>query len=398
LRAQIGPLASIASRPVLTRRFVALLVVSAVVLLGVRLTVAAPEACEDISADTARGAAESAADWIRDNQQDDGSYTYQVDEDGTDLGDYNVTRHAGVTLSLYQSARALGDDSYADAADLGLAWAEDRLLERDGWIAVRDGDIVGLGASALMLAALAERRLLTGSDEYDDLMRGLGDFLVSMQRDNGDFYVYYYVSSGKPDEDAISQYFAGEALWALARLHNALPDEKYRGSAERAAHFIAVERDDTDFVPVPPLNDHWASYGFAEMSDWPIGDDQADYARDLYGRFHLLIRWEAMKDSGRIGGIVHGPERQAAALGTWVEGQAALTRLSRVDERVEEIEAEALASTRCGAAVLVERQAESDAPAVDGAWFTDGVSRMDDQQHAISSLLALAELLDTRDG
>jgi hypothetical protein len=383
---------------VLTRRFVALLVVSAVVLVGVRLTVAAPEECADISAETARSSARMAATWIRDNQQDDGSYTYQVDEAGKDLGDYNVTRHAGVTLSLYQAARALGDDSYFEAADAALAWAEERLLERDGWIAIRDGDVVGLGASALMLAALAERRSLTDSDEYDDLMRGLGDFLVSMQRDNGDFYVYYYVSSGKPDQDAISQYFAGEALWALARLQNALPDDAYHTSAERAAHFIAVERDDTDFVPVPPLNDHWASYGFAEMSEWPIGDDQADYARALYGRFHLLIRWEAMKEGNALARALHGPERQAAALGTWVEGQAALARLTRADVRVDDLEDEAVASTRCGAAVLVDRQANSDLAAVDGAWFTEGVSRMDDQQHAISGLLALAELLETRNG
>ena len=42
-----------------------------------------------------------------------------------------------------------------------------------------------------------------------------------------------------------------------------------------------------------PLNDHWASYGFAEMADWPLGDAEADYARSVYGRFQLLIRWEA---------------------------------------------------------------------------------------------------------
>ena len=36
--------------------------------------------------------------------------------------------------------------------------------------------------------------------------------------------------------------------------------------------------DDRDFVPVGPLNDHWAADGFAEMADWPITDSEADYA------------------------------------------------------------------------------------------------------------------------
>jgi hypothetical protein len=38
--------------------------------------------------------------------------------------------------------------------------------------------------------------------------------------------------------------------------------------------------------------------------------------------------------------------------------------------------------------MLVERQAD------DGAWYRDGVTRMDDQQHAISALLAATPLLD----
>ncbi|MGQ0825764.1 MAG: hypothetical protein ACT4OX_12205 [Actinomycetota bacterium] len=378
----------------LTRRFVALLVVSALVLVGARCTVAAPEECAPVTATTAGASAHAAAQWLRHNQRADGSYVYVVDDTGADVGGYSIVRHAGVTLSLYQAARVLDEPAFATAADRAVEWMLDRLARRNDWIALQDGGVAALGGSALMLAALAERRLLTNSPVHDAAMRGLGDFLVSMQRDNGDFYVYYYLNRGEPDFDAISQYFAGEALWALARLHNALPDAAYRETAERAAHFIAVERDDTDFVPVPPLNDHWAAYGFSEMAQWPLGDDEARYARALFGRFHLLIRWEAMKQAGAVYEWAHGPKRRAAALGTWVEGQAALARLARTDERLDDVASDALANARCGADVLADRQRGADDPAVAGAWFTDGESRMDDQQHAISGLLALAELLD----
>ena len=247
-----------------------------------------------------------------------------------------------------------------------------------------------------MLAALAERRLLTGEETYDDEMRGLGNFLTTMQRDNGDFYVSYDPSTHEPDRVTISQYYAGEALWALARLENALPDARYRDAAERAAHFIANDRNDRDFVPVGPLNDHWASYGFAEMVDWPITDAEADYARALYARFQLLTRWEAQKDGGAPYSWTHGPERRAAALGTWVEGQAALARLARADDRLADLRDDTFESTACGAGVLAQRQREASDPRVAGAWFTDDESRMDDQQHAISGLLGLADLLDAR--
>jgi hypothetical protein len=91
---------------------------------------------------------------------------------------------------------------------------------------------------------------------------------------------------------------------------------------------------------------------------------------------------------------VHGPERRSAALGTWVEGQAALAALARTDGRLDDLRHAALESTECGAGVLVARQRASSDPRVDGAWFTAGETRMDDQQHAITGLLALAVLLE----
>ena len=341
-----------------TRRLWALLLVTAVVLVGVRVTVAAPEACPAPSAAEAHAAATAAATWIVDNQQSDGSYTYAVDGDGRDLGGYSVVRHAGVTLSLYQAARATGDDTFSAAADRALEWMLDRLRDDDDWTALSEGSSAPLGGSALMLAALAERRLLTGDHAYDDEMRGLGDFLAAMQRDNGDFFVSYDLATHEPDRVTISQYFAGEALWAIARLQNALPDEPYRRAAERAAHFIANDRDDRDFVPIGPLNDHWASYGFAEMAAWPITDAEADYARALSARFQLLTRWEAQKDGGAPYSWSHGPERRAAA-GNVGRRSSRLARLAGADDRLADLRDDTLESTACGAGVLVQRQREA---------------------------------------
>ncbi|MET1003182.1 MAG: hypothetical protein ABWZ15_15340 [Acidimicrobiia bacterium] len=377
-----------------TRRLWTMLIVSALVLVVGRIVLLGPERCPPPSAAEARAAAAAAAGWLADNQRPDGTYTYAVDRAGRDLGDYNIVRHAGVTLSLYQAARAAADDDLLAAGDRGLAWMVDRLAERDDWVALAQGSDAPLGGSALLLAALAERREMTGDTIYDDTMRGLGRFLASLQKENGDFYTRTNVRTGEPDRVGISPYFAGEALWAIARLQNALPDRLFRTTAEQAARFISTERNDLDFVPVAPLNDHWGSYGFAEMADWPLGDAEADYARSVYGRFQLLIRWEATKDAGAPYSWTHGPERRAAALGTWVEGQGALARLARVDDRLDDLAGLTLDSTRCGAGVLVERQRDSDDVATDGAWFTDDETRMDDQQHAISGLLALAYLLE----
>ncbi len=301
-----------------TRRLWTMLIVSALVLVVGRIVLVGPERCPPPSAAEARAAAAAAAGWLADNQRPDGTYTYAVDGAGRDLGDYNIVRHAGVTLSLYQAARAAADDDLLAAGDRGLAWMVDRLAESDDWVALAQGSDAPLGGSALMLAALAERREMTGDTTYDDTMRGLGRFLASLQKENGDFYTRTNVSTGEPDRVGISPYFAGEALWAIARLQNALPDPLFRTTAEQAARFISTERNDLDFVPVAPLNDHWGSYGFAEMADWPLGDAEADYARSVYGRFQLLIRWEAHQGRRRavlVDARTRTPRRRAGHMG-----------------------------------------------------------------------------------
>lgn len=358
-----------------------LAIVYVVVLAALRLTLASPEGCGAPSDDALAATAARAASWLADNQRADGSFLYDSDREGNDLGGYNEVRHAGVMLSLYQSGEV-------EAGDRGLEWAIDQIEDARGGRAIQLANRASVGGSALLTTALVERRAFTRSDEHDDLLRDLGTFLVAMQRDDGGFYTSVNVRTGALDTVGTSRYYPGEALWALARLHALWPDEGWDVPALAAAQFIATKRDEVENVISPPLNDHWAAYGFAEMAAWSqpmVTDEVADYARQLFGRFALLIRTESRRDAAIIG-TVHGPPRRSSAVGTWVEGQAALARMARVDDRVADLEDRIVDSVRCGAGVLVDRQEPN------GAWYASGATRMDDQQHAISGLLATADL------
>jgi len=367
-----------------------------VVLSVARVTVAAPERCDVPSADRIRGAAALAAEWVVQNQRADGSFVYEQDSDGTSLGGYNEVRHAGVTTALYQAASR--DGALLSDADRALGWMLDRLDGRDGWETLTVDGWASLGGGALMLTALEERREIEGGDERDETMRTIGRYLMAMQRDDGGFYVGIDVTSGAPDTAGTSPYFPGEAMWALARLEAVFPGEGFGDAARRAALFIAGDRDAAEGVRFPPLNDHWASYGFAEIAKRERLDaDVTDYARRVAFRFDLLIRSQAQRDAGALYALTHGPARRSAALGTWVEGQAALARLAGRDDRLAGLRDEIADRAACGAAILVERQNHEGPAATRGAWFVDGVTRMDDQQHAISGLLAVAALLDARE-
>lgn len=365
------------------RRVGAFVALYAVVAVALRVTVAAPEHCSGPGLDTLRGAATDAVDWLATNQRDDGSFLYELDREGGDASRYNEVRHAGVLLSLYQAGAV-------EVGDRGLDWVVARLrpVERGGTALTSDTSRASVGAAALLTAALVERRVLTHDRSHDALLHDLGRFLVAMQRDDGGFFVSVDSRTGALDTEGTSRYYPGEALWALARLESTFADEPWEVPARKAATFIATRRDEVEHVTAPPLNDHWAAYGFAEMAGWStVDDDVAHYARLLYGRFALLIRTESAGDGSSIARRTHGPRRRAAALGTWIEGQAALARLAAIDDRVTDLGDRILDSARCGTGVLVHRQDD------DGAWYLNDQTRMDDQQHAISGLLGTAALI-----
>ena len=381
-------------------RSLRLLIVAQMLALGVaRVTVAAPERCDAPTAARMRGAALDAAYWAVMNERLDGTFVYEQDRTGADLGGYNEVRHAGLTTALYQVAAASKDDAILAHADQALDWMRSHLDGREGWRTLTVNGWATLGGGALMLTALEERRAIDRSDLRDEIMRSIGRFLVAMQRPDGGFRVGVDVTTGVRDSEGTSPYYPGEAMWALARLDAVLPGEGFGSAARRAALFVARDRDRVENVRFPPLNDHWASYGFAELARrGRLDDDVTDYARRVSFRFDFLIRNEAQREAGAIYELTHGRSRRSAALGTWVEGDAALARMAERDRRLGDRRAQVIERAACGAAVLVARQNRDGPGRTRGAWFTNGITRMDDQQHAISGLLAVAQLIDRHHG
>lgn len=376
-----------------------------VALTALRLTVAAPNVCPPVTGADALLAARAGAAWIENNQHADGSYVYEYNvETGEDIPGYNVVRHAGVTMSLYQFA-AEGDLSVMPAADRGLEWMQDNLYEHDDWVALQDpaDGSVRLGSSALMLASLVHRRLATEETQYDDTMRQLARGLLVLQLEDGAFLNRWNTSVLEPVAGERSLYATGEAFWTLTLMHRLFPGEGWDEAAWKTADYLALYRDDYEEMDFPPWADQWASYGLGEMADWGLEDHHIDYARSLAGRFGLLVRAESQRDFGDWSRRLHGPTARAAGMGTWVEGMQALHHLATVDSRMADMEAKLAERIECAAGMLVERQwtmdqaAEAPHPVrAAGGWFDEGITRMDDQQHALSGLLYAAPIIEAR--
>jgi len=387
---------------VLHRSFLLSVAVWVVFAGALRVAVVPPESCGKTGAASLDAAAREATAWILRNQQPDGAYTYLYYPDQDVVpNDYNIVRHAGVTMSLYQSATHYKDRETLRAADSGLDWLIRRLAKRHGWSApTQNNRDASLGAAALMTVSLAERRLATGDSKHDDLMRELGRFMVALQRNDGNFALGFDLGSDAPFQGT-SRYYPGEALWALALLHEAFPGEGWDEAARRDLDYLITSRDDEAGITFQPLPDQWLAYGLAEMAPWGLDDVHIEHARALAGRFGLLVRTEAQREHGSLGRLVRGPEARASGLGTWTEALSSLWRLASTDDRFSSLEDKVKDRLVCSAGILAARQVDASAAAksprpglMQGAWFGRGETRMDDQQHALTGLLYTLDALD----
>ena len=382
----------------------------ALILVAAFVVVAPPERCPTVTAVELRASAQSTVAWFVRNQEADGTwlYLYDADDDSTS-SEYNSVRHAGVTMGLYQAAAA-GLPGALGSADRGTQWALDRLLEREGWAAFATPGLIDTGASALLAAGLVIRRDATGDSSYDPLLRRLGRFLVAQTEPSGAVLASYDATDGAPVAGEYSKYFTGEAYWALALLHRAFPGEGWGEAADRVGNYLAASRDEVEDY-WPPIPDHWAAYGvaetaaFPERGDPPLTEDEVAYARRQSELFGGQIRWISQR-FGPWGGVVRGGYvPRGGAYGVFGEALTGWWQAATADPRLADLRAPIAERATCNAGLAVRAQADSADAAdaaqpdrVEGAWFRDGETRMDDQQHALAALLRTIPIAEAGEG
>ena len=356
----------------------------AVTLLGgARVGVAPAERCPIVTATDAGAAIEAAVGWLADGQAAEGQFTYSTDEAGNVLPGYNVVRHAGVLLSLEQAVTA-GFDEAAEVADRGRDWALDRLTPAHLGSALPELDGSGrTGASALFARSLLERRDREGpSSSEDDVLAALGRFLAGQVLADGAVSSRWDPATDAAIPSERDIFFTGQVLWALDGIDRAgLAEDDVRDAAARVGDFLP--RRDVVEDRFPPVSDHWGAYAYDGLGLDRLTDEQLAHAERVAGIIGVQVRGESTRWRGGVVGTIRGGVASGSGLGTLGEGGAALVRVLG-EERAPGLSQR----VRCTAGMIVERQA------ADGAWYRDGVTRMDDQQHSISALLAATPMLD----
>jgi hypothetical protein len=347
-----------------------------------RLAVVPAERCPPVDAATVRHAVDGGVGWLARGERADGRFLYGYrSRAGTISTDYNDTRHAGVLYVLYRAGRIR-------AGDGGMRHVDANLLEHADWTAfAAPGADADVGASALLAAALVERRLVTGESRYDALARRLGRFLVAQTRPDGSVLKLW---RGRPLPGTYGRFETGEAMYALALLHRAFPGEAWDRAAHRIAGYVATRRDVAEGYATRQA-DHWAAYGLDTLATTGLTDAEVAYARRIAGYFGYEIRFESQHTARPLNLFTES----GADLGVVGEGAAALWRLAGQDERLADLRAPLGERIGCLTGITVGRQTPADDPdpRARGAWFLHGYTQMDDQQHAVGALLGAEEVV-----
>lgn len=369
-----------------------------------RIVVAPPEACPPIDARGAHAAAVAAGDWLAANLDEVGRFTYGYDRvTGEDNPDYNLVRHAGATMSLYQLVMA-GEDQFLEPADRALDYLLERRLDHGDLSTVADpGSRARLGVTGFVIVALLMRRDITGDTSNDDLSRRLGRFVLGQQEESGALLAFWDRRTKLPVPDAYGPFATGEALWALIELDNRFPGEGWWSAAEPTFHYLASGVRERREGYLARLPDHWAAYALEAAGPERLDDELVDYGRRLAGYFSLRLRIEAQRTGEGLNLLVRWYPGPPAGVGTAAEGMAALWRLSLTDPRLGDLEADMAERMACGAGTMAERQVAVDdvqkSPEREvGAWFYRGYTQVDDQQHVLSGLLGAAQSLEREAG
>jgi hypothetical protein len=275
-----------------------------------------------VTPENLREAALAAGRYLARNVLPDGSYRYEVDAvTGAETPDYNWPRHSGATWYLADTVAYVKRGELVEPARrAALHLVENTLHDCGDHRCIAAGDRADLGSSALALLGFVELHEAGFAPELAVPIRELSDFILSMQRPDGEF-MHFYDRPKRERVDVQLPYYSGEAAFALGRAARVLGDPRYLESARRA-----LER-----LVDPPFwyvgwryfwgSEHWTCHAMNEL--WSRAPNRK--------ALEFCLRWQESVRDLAIEGREAAPELDSATSA----GPLALPMLTGTSSRIE---------------------------------------------------------------
>jgi hypothetical protein len=273
-------------------------------------------------------AAKAGGDYLIRMQKSDGSfhYFYHPAKDLVEPRTYNIVRHAGTILSIFELYENTRDTRYLDCARRAMVFLKTRFRPGRSRSAEYVLDFDGkakLGAIGLSLAALAEQLRLDSRFADPKSAARLANMILSMQRKNGSFEMRYRLQ-GSDDDGFESLYYPGEALLGLIRFFKQRGDRKLLDAAIRGIEFLIESQQKMARLPadawlIQAIDDFYGSSPRKKFAEHAIAIAEAMIAEQYD---------ESDERAEYAGGFGPGPPRSTPAASR-AEGLVAAYRLAR---------------------------------------------------------------------
>lgn len=383
--------------PLTKSLLIAVMILSISVRSGSGLIGAHPSA-QELSRDRLLQAARAGGDYLLRIQRRDGEFNYYYDaaEDRFESRRYNIVRHAGTAVALFDLYAATRDSRYNVSARRAMRFLVTRFRRaprtQGTYVLDYDGK-AKLGANGLALVALTRQiEILPGNGDRGNA-EALARLILALQRKDGSFEMRYTLP-GREQTQWESLYYPGEAMLGLIRLYGLNHDARLLNAARRGADYLIGRQRKMTELPA----DAWFMQALEALYYTGRERKYVDHAMALA---EAMIADQYAEDApeGFVGGFGPGSPRATPAASR-AEGLVAAYRLARRtgDARAAKI----AASLRASAMFQLAQQLKADTdgvrnPRVAAGGFREGLTsmkvRIDYVQHNISSLLSIAEAL-----
>jgi len=296
---------------------------------------------KDVSSDPLLAAAQAGGEYLSRCVKPDGSFVYRydpyLDEEGSD---YNLPRHAGTVYAMYELYGETRDPALHQSGQKAVTWLLNHIYPLPGndrlAVAVDDDDgptkrVVKLGSNALAVLAICQYTQATGDRQYLPVAKRLAEWICAVQDKDGWFSIHKQSYPAGEVSSFRSEYYPGEAILALLRLHALDPDPRYLDAADRGAQHLIRVRDKIVAVP-----DHWLLYALNELYRLRPREMFLDHAMRLSREILPKQHGHGATTAAWVGGWYDPPRTTPTS--TRVEGLCAAWRLARDYDRPDDAE------------------------------------------------------------
>jgi hypothetical protein len=190
-------------------------------------------------------------------------YSYLPKTDSVGAG-YNILRHAGTTYAMLDLYSHTSDEELLAAAERAIRYMMDqvRLCPVGSGFenCLIEDERAKLGGNGLAVLALTYYMRATGDQALLEDTRSLARWMVSLQAESGEFTTHIMEYATGQDTGSVSEYYPGEAIYALANLYLLDGNEDWLRAAQAGARWLANDRI-AGKAPDKVTHDHWLLLG-----------------------------------------------------------------------------------------------------------------------------------------